>query len=245
MKKYRKLMNNGGLIWFCSVGYSVQYHIIGRKRSTINTIEGFHMKPLRIPPMAAAVIQNAFSALDGIAFTELTACPHCGGAVTGHDMKEKQFAVIAEERAERTIHVRVKRFRCRECGRLCYADEPFYPETRIGSPVIDLCVTLSATMPAGRAARVLEAMGVIVDRTSCLLYVKKHSGEIPTADVFGMRLPFAVLALANLAAAVPEGGHITGPDVLAACGYPSGRQPVATHAPGHQDQVPHQGSDSD
>ena len=123
------------------------------------------MKPPRIPPMATAIIQNAFLAMDRVAFTELAACPHCGGAVTGHDTKEKQFAVISDEGAARTIHVKVKRFRCRECGRLCYADEPFYPDTRIGSPVIDLCVTLSATMPAGRAARVLEAMGVIVDRT--------------------------------------------------------------------------------
>jgi hypothetical protein len=202
------------------------------------------MKPPRIPPMAAAIIQNAFSALDGIVFTELAACPHCGGTVTGHDLKEKQFAVIVEEGAERTIHVKVKRFRCRECGRLCYADEPFYPDTRIGSPVIDLCVTLSATMPAGRAARVLKAMGVIVDRTSCLLYVKKHSGEIPTADFFGMRLPFSVLSLGNLAAAVPEGARIAGADVLAACGYPSGRRPpVTAHEPGPQ--VPHEGSDSD
>ncbi|MGA2918216.1 hypothetical protein [Methanoregula sp.] len=202
------------------------------------------MKPPRIPPMAAAIILNAFTSLDDIAFTELAACPDCGGAVTGHDMKEKQFAVIADEKGTRIIHVKVKRFRCRECGRLCYADEPFYPDTRIGSPVIDLCVTLSATMPAGRAARVLEAMGVIVDRTSCLLYAKKHTTEIQTADVFGMRLPFSVLTLANLAAAVPEGERITGADVLAACGFPSGRRPPgAVHAPGPQ--VPHEGSDSD
>jgi uncharacterized Zn-finger protein len=174
--------------------------------------------------MAAAIIQNAFTSLDGITFTGLDACPYCGGAVTGHDTKEKQFAVIADEAATRTIHVKVKRFRCHQCGKLCYADEPFYPDTRIGSPVIDLCVTLSETMPAGRAARVLEVMGVIVDRTSCLLYTKKHIGEIPTADVFGMRLPFSVLSLANLAALVPEGGRISGTEVLAACRFPSAQR---------------------
>jgi hypothetical protein len=202
------------------------------------------MKPPRIPPMAVAIIQNAFSSLDGTVFTELAACPDCGGVVTGHDLKEKQFAVISDENGTRTIHVKVKRFRCRECGRLCYADEPFYPDTRIGSPVIDLCVTLSDTMPAGRSARVLEAMGVIVDRTSCLLYVKKHTMEIPTADVFGMRLPLSVLSLGNLAALIPEGERIPGADVLAACGYPSGRRPPGVaHEPAQQ--VPHEGSDSD
>jgi hypothetical protein len=203
------------------------------------------MKPPRIPPMATDIIQNAFSSLDGIAFTGLAACPHCGGTLTGHDTKEKQFAIIADREGTRTIHVKVKRFRCRECGRLCYADEPFYPDTRTGSPVIDLCVTLSATMPAGRAARVLGAMGVMVDRTSCLLYAKKHAGEIPTADFFGMRLPFSILSLANIAALVPEGERIAGADVLAACGFPSGRRavPGAAHEPGPQ--VPHEGSDSD
>jgi hypothetical protein len=196
--------------------------------------------------MAAAIIQNAFSALDGIAFTELAACPHCGGTVTGHDTKEKQFAVISDEGTDRTIHVKVKRFRCRECGRLCYADEPFYPDTRIGSPVIDLCVTLTATMPAGRAARVLDAMGVIVDRTSCLIYAKKHTGEIPTADFFGMRLPFSVLTLANFAARIQEGDRTSPTEVLAACGYPSGRRaPDAATMPAPQGLLPHEGSDSD
>jgi len=204
------------------------------------------MKPPRIPPMAAAIIQNAFSALDGIAFTELAACPHCGGKVTGHDTKEKQFAVIADEGLERTICVKIRRFRCRACGKLCYADEPFYPDTRIGSPVIDLCVTLSATLPAGRAARVLEAMGVIVDRTSCNLYAKKHTRNIPIADVFGMRLPLSALSLANLAALVPEGDHIPAADVLAACGFPSrSRAAPVTQVPVPPGQVPHQGSDSD
>jgi hypothetical protein len=204
------------------------------------------MKPLRIPPMAAAIIQNAFTSLDGLTFTELSACPYCGGTVTGHDTKEKQFAVIAEEGAARTIHVKVRRFRCRQCGKLCYADEPFYPDTRIGSPVIDLCVTLSETMPAGRAARVLEALGVLVDRTSCLLYTKKHIREIPTADVFGMRLPFSVLSLANLAALVPDGGQIHGAEVLTACGFPSAhRTPGGNHVPGQREEVPDRDNDSD
>jgi hypothetical protein len=171
--------------------------------------------------MAADIIQNALSSLDGVAFTELAACPHCSGPVTGHDQKEKQFAVLADEAATRIIHVKVKRFHCRQCGRLCYADEPFYPGTRIGSPVIDLCVTLSATMPAGRAARVLGAMGVAVERTSCLLYTKGHFGNVPTADVFGIRLPFSVFSLSNLAARDIRGNGIKGAEALAACGFPS------------------------
>jgi hypothetical protein len=107
------------------------------------------MRPPRFPPMVSDIVQNALSSLDGVAFTELAACPHCGGSVTPHDLKEKQFAVLADGEKTRTIHVKVKRFHCRQCGRLCYADEPFYPNTRIGSPVIDLCTTLSRVCPLG------------------------------------------------------------------------------------------------
>lgn len=189
------------------------------------------MKPILIPPLAADILRNALSSLDGIAFTELAACPHCGGAVRGHDMKEKQFAILADNGCERTIHVNVKRFRCRECRKLCYAGEPFYPGTRIGSPVVDLCITLSETMPANRAARVLEAMGVVMDRTSCRLYSRNRWGEIPVANVFGMRLPFSVFALSNLAARSFEEGGIKGAEALAACGFPSARRAAADIPP--------------
>ena len=217
------------------------------------------MRPPRIPPMAADIIRNALSSMDGVEFTDLPSCPSCGGTVMGYDMREKQFAVLEDEGTMRTIHVRVKRFRCRQCGRLCYAGEPFYPDTRIGSPVIDLCVTLSSTMPASRAARVLGAMGVIVDRTSCLLYARSHKGEIPTANVFGMRLPFSVLSLSGLAARTVEGSRIIGAEALAACGFPSAPRaaadvPVPAEERDDRDEqeeeekrktkVPHQGRDS-
>jgi len=179
------------------------------------------MKPPRIPPMAVDIIQAALSSMDGVVFSDLAACPSCGGTVTGYDYKSRQFAVLAEHEAHRAIHVRVKRFRCRECGRLCYADQPFYPDTRIGSPVIDLSVTLTAGMPATRAARVLSSVGICMDRTSCLLFARRFPQEIRTAEVFGMRLPFSVLALSNLAAQNFEGGPLMGAEVLAACGFPS------------------------
>jgi len=171
--------------------------------------------------MAVDIIQTALSAIDGAVFSELAACPYCGGNVYGHDYKNRQFAVVEEEEIRRTIQVRVKRFRCWQCSRLCYADQPFYPDTRIGSPVIDLSVTLTAGMPATRAARVLSSIGISVDRTSCLLFARRFRQDIRTAEVFGMRLPFSILTLSNLAAQNFENGPLLGPDVLAACGFPS------------------------
>ncbi len=185
------------------------------------------MRPPRIPPMVRDLVQTTLSAFDGIEFTGLSRCPGCGGAVQGYDMKQKKFAVLREHEQEYTITVRVKRFTCRACRSLCYADEPFYPETRIGSPVIDLFYTLSTTMPPSRAARVLDALGIVVDRTTWRNYRGRYSGEIPAADVFGMKLPFSLLSLSTLAARVPEGGRITGAEALAACGFPSAQRAAA------------------
>lgn len=180
------------------------------------------MKPPRIPPMVKDIIQTAVSSLDGMEFSCIKACPHCGGTVQGYDWKKKRFAVLQEELAERIIRVRVKRFYCHTCGILCYADEPFYPDTRIGSPIIDLFLSLSAAMPAGRAARMLDAMGVVVHRTTWRKYRQKPSAGIPVVDIFGMRIPLCIVRLSDIAVQSKEPNPS---DVIAACGYPSRLRP--------------------
>ncbi|HXX55883.1 MAG TPA: hypothetical protein VEI81_07290 [Methanoregula sp.] len=179
------------------------------------------MKPPLIPPMACDLVQAALAACDGLEFTELARCPACGGDVAGHDIVERRFAVIREEGKDRVIRVKVKRFSCKKCKKLSHADEPFYPDTRLGSPVIDLCRTLSAGRSYSRAATILETMGVIVDRTSCLKYGSQQLPVAATADVFGLKLPLSVLAIDSLAARAGEGGRIKGAELLVACGLPS------------------------
>jgi len=179
------------------------------------------VRPPRIPPMVTDIIQTALSSLDGMEFTSIMSCPHCGGTVQGFDRKKKKFAVLREQTTERIITVQVKRFYCRTCGRLCYADEPFYPNTRIGSPIIDIFKSLSATMPASRAARVIDTLGIVVDRTTWRHYTTRKFPEIPVVDVFGMRLPMSVVLLSDLAV---QSGESNPPDhagVIEACGYPS------------------------
>jgi len=179
------------------------------------------MKPPRIPPMLPTLVQTGLAAVNGACFDELNACPACGGPVAGYDTKKKVFAIVRDQDQERTIRVRVKRFYCRKCDHIINADEPFYPSTRIGSPVIDLCLTLATTMPVNRAATYLDAMGIIVDRTSCRLYVKKNTRTIPATDLFGIRLPISVISLSTLANRAVEGRPIPGAEILAACGFPS------------------------
>jgi hypothetical protein len=179
------------------------------------------MKPPRIPPLVTDIIQTALSSLDGLEFTEIIACPSCGGTLQGYDSKKKKFAVLRETTGERVITVRIKRFRCRSCGSLCYADEPFYPGTRIGSPVIDIFSSLSATMPRGRAARIIDTMGIVVNRTTWRNYSVRPLTDIPVVDVFGMRLPLCIVKLSDIGVNTGESYRPNPVDVIAACGYPS------------------------
>ena len=193
------------------------------------------MRLPRIPPMITDIVQTAICAFDGAEFTRLAECPSCGGQVQGYDIRQKKFAVLQEADHEHTIAVRVKRFTCRSCGRLCYADEPFYPDTRLGSLIIDLYATFSSTIPKSRAARVVDAMGIRVNRTTWRNYQDLLLAEIPTSDVFGIRLPLSVLSLSSLAARTPDGCCIDGAEALAACGFPSAYRAVCSPAfPGEE-----------
>ena len=190
--------------------------------------------------MVIDIVQTALSACDGIEFSNLAACPSCGGAVRGYDMRKKQFASIIENDKKRIIHIRVKRFYCKSCKRLFEADEPYYPDTRIGSPVIDLCVTLAATIPFTRTATYLSMMGIVIDRGSVRNYANRDFGTIPTADMFGMHLPLSILSISALAASAGEGRSIIGTEVLAACGFPSAHRaalhPLSTGKKGDKRQ---------
>jgi len=185
------------------------------------------MRPPRIHPLATDIIQTALSLLDGMEFAEIISCPLCRGTLQGYDRRKKKFAVLRDQEGERVISIRVKRFYCRHCGNLCYADEPFYNDTRIGSPVIDIFLSLSATMPPSRAARVIDAMGIVVNRTTWRSYIGRPFPEIPVVDVFGMRLPQCVMQLSEIAVQSGESDQTDPAAVLAACGYPS-RSKAAT-----------------
>nr|WP_303716678.1 hypothetical protein [Methanoculleus marisnigri] len=169
--------------------------------------------------MLADLVGNALASMDGVKFTYLRACPSCGGPVTGHDLRAKRFAVLLENGKERTIRVSVKRFYCQQCGTLCYADAPFYPDTRLASPVVDLCLLLSQQMPFNRVAQRLRAMGIVVDRGTIRNYASRDFGTIPATELFGLLLPLSLLNLATFTLG-RERHPITGAEALVACGFP-------------------------
>ncbi|MEN6611028.1 MAG: hypothetical protein ABFC24_09295 [Methanoregulaceae archaeon] len=159
--------------------------------------------------------------MDGVRFEDPAACPACGGQLTGHDWISRTFATVREDGADRDITVRVKRFSCTSCGKISSAAAPFYPGTRIGAPVIDLCVVLKKSMPVSRIAAYLAAEGVVLDRGSCRNYARKNFGDIPVIPLFGTLIPSSVFSLSLLAGRLPEGGTVKGAEALRACGFPS------------------------
>jgi hypothetical protein len=179
------------------------------------------MKSPRIPPLIIDIVQSGLLASEGIIFDNLETCPVCGGKLSGYDTKKKQFAVMLEGNTRHPVHVFVKRFTCRECHAICFADEPFYPDTRIGSPLVDLCRTLGTTMPFNRVAAHLLHLGIVIDRGTVRNYMNRSFPEIPTTDLFGIRLPPSIISLSELAARTGEGSRIPGTEALAACGFPS------------------------
>jgi hypothetical protein len=179
------------------------------------------MKPPRIPPLIIDIVQSGLLACEGIIFETRDSCPVCGGTLSGYDSKKKQFGVIREGDNNRPIHVVVKRFSCRQCHAVCLAHEPFYPETRIGSPLVDLCRTLAAGMSFNRATVFMAHMSIIIERGTVRTYAHRRFPDIPTTELYGIRLPLSIISLSELAARTGEGSRIPGAEALAACGFPS------------------------
>lgn len=178
----------------------------------------------RIHPIFSELVPAALSACHGILFDTLTSCPHCGGALSGYDVKKKHFAEVFDVTGAKTVTVRVKRFRCSECRAVVYADQPFYQNTRVGSPIVDLCVILSTCMPYARVATILLQFGVNVDRWSVRNYAMKCPRQIPTAELYGLVLPISIISLASRTVNNSSDTSIDAPDILSACGYPSSRK---------------------
>ena len=179
------------------------------------------MKAPRIPPFVIDIVHTALLSFDGMVFTNRWRCPSCGGDLQGYDTKKKKLATIRINTGIRVITVEVRRFRCRSCREMCYAAEPFYPGTRIGSPIVDLFQALSGVMPRSQAARVISAMGIIVNRTTWKNYASWEPGTVPVVDLFGVRLPRSIVAISDMAARAGNSAQPNPDEVIAACGYPS------------------------
>jgi hypothetical protein len=163
------------------------------------------MKEIKIPPMLNDLIMSAILSVEGLTFSHLSECPYCKGPVKPHDTRRKKFAYIRENGVKRNIFVFVKRYYCSRCGRLCYADAPFYPETRLGSPIVDFCIVNIGEHPYHHIAQQLDALNIIVDRGTIRNYARRHFEPVQYFEVYGFRIPVSLLALSEIALNAKEG----------------------------------------
>ncbi|MFA4825613.1 MAG: hypothetical protein WC593_10710 [Methanoregula sp.] len=176
------------------------------------------LRPL--PPMLTHVVHTALQVCDRTEYHGGGSCRSCGGTLSGYDTRVKRFALLFDE-SDHTVEVIIHRSYCRDCGRIWMPDDPFYPGTRVGSPVVDLCRTLAMTMTCGQVATRLGQMGVKVDRWSVRSYSCLAFAPPPMVAAFGINVPVSIISLSTLATTVGDAGRACGDDVLAACYYPS------------------------
>ena len=182
---------------------------------------------IKIPPMLSATISMGIASLDGALFKEIGNCPHCGGRPMPYDTKTKNYATLLLPGGSRTVTVKVRRFLCKECGRLLYAEEPFYPDTRVGSAIVDLALSLSRTNSYSHAAAIMEALGIQMNRSSVRNYAQSNLPMTGFSSLYGLPLPNSLISL--------MGKSFSGTDdetagVLRASGYPSRYMPPADKA---------------
>jgi hypothetical protein len=188
------------------------------------------MRRLPVPPMLGDLVQTTLLAMEGVSFTDLPACPECGGPLKRHDRKEKRFARLLVDGEGKDIHVLVDRFRCRSCGGFWYAREPFYEGVRFGIPVVDLSISLARVHPYHRTEKILASLGLLVDRGTIRLYAQRAQREVPATGILGIPLPVSLFRLSNLVSRRPKGSPVTGAEVLAALGLPPAHR-AAEHPP--------------
>lgn len=174
---------------------------------------------VKIPPLLMTTVNVGISSLNGTLFAKVRPCPLCGGKPMPYDTKEKQYVILNTPMGKKRINVFIRRFKCKECGTLIYAEEPFYPDTRLGSAIIDLAISLSRLHSYSHTAEIMKALGIEIDRGTVRNYALSNL-PIPQANfLYGMQLPNSFISLMTKEISGPRGS--TSSDViLAASGNP-------------------------
>lgn len=179
------------------------------------------MKLIKIPSILSSVIISALTGIDEMEFSIIPECHYCRGPVRFHDIRAKRFATVIEDGQKRIITVRVHRFYCRDCGKLCYARAPFYPNTKFGSPVADLCMTLAQDHPFNHTARILQTIGVVVDRGTIRNFSGQELPKVSYAKIYGLPIPLSICYLSDLFSRATWHYQVTQEEVLEVCGFPT------------------------
>lgn len=174
-----------------------------------------------LPLVLSGIVRSALRVCDKTDYYVHGTCRACQGPLSGYDKRTRRFVILCNDDGDYRIEVVLHRAYCRKCGRIWIPAEPYYPGTRIGAPVVDLCRALSWTMSCGQVTTRLGQMGIRIDRWSVRSYCTPPFHSPPTVPVFGMNIPVSIISLSSLAKSQDGSGTTRGDDVLAACFYPT------------------------
>jgi hypothetical protein len=170
--------------------------------------------------MLTDTIVCGIASIDKTLFARTGPCPHCGGNAAPYDTKEKIYATLRTPEKKKKITVFVRRYHCRDCGKLLYAEEPFYPNTRIGSAIVDLTTALSLVNSFSHTTEIINAMGIDIDRGTVRKYALSDL-PIPKINFFyGLPLPFSLFTIIGRTMS-QKMGAAAGTEILATSGFPS------------------------
>lgn len=179
---------------------------------------------VKIPSLLITTVMVGISSLEGTLFATAKPCPLCGGKPQPYDTKKKLYVALKTPAGRKKITVNVRRFKCKKCGNLIYAQEPFYPDTRIGSAIVDMAISLSRLHSYSHTAEIMKALGIEIDRGSVRNYALSDLPIPPANFLYGMQLPNSFISLITKEVSGSKGSVPSG-EILASSGYPSAYKP--------------------
>ncbi len=180
---------------------------------------GNSVKVIKIPSLLSQVIVAALTGIDMMEFTIREECQYCRGPVKFHDIRAKRFATVIEKGEKRNINIRVYRYYCQDCGKLCYARAPFYPNTKFGSPVADLCTTLAWEHPFNHVAKILQMIGIVIDRGTIRNFSCYEIPPVSYSKIYGLPIPLSICYLSDLFSRNVWNYTVTQEEILEVCGF--------------------------
>ncbi|HJJ34175.1 MULTISPECIES: hypothetical protein [Methanocorpusculum] len=179
---------------------------------------------VKIPSLLITTVMVGISSLEGTLFATAKPCPLCGGKPQPYDTKKKLYVILKTPTGRKKIMVNIRRFKCKKCGNLIYAEEPFYPDTRLGSAIVDMAISLARLHSYSHTAEIMKALGIEIDRGSVRNYALSNLPIPPANFLYGMQLPNSFISLMTKEISGSKGSVSSG-EILASSGYPSAYKP--------------------
>ena len=174
-----------------------------------------------LSPMFGELIITALCGVSNMTFMDPPSCPTCHGAskktFLDHDTLKRRFATVIIKGEKVKLSVSVKRYMCKQCGRVVFARSPFYPNTRLGSPVVDLAMSLASRYSFYQTYQIMEILNISISRSAIRALAQNREWNITTVSLSGLLLPVSLLSLGTLMST--SHSDLTSEDVLVACGF--------------------------